>query len=170
MAKIGIQHFGGGAGEELSMKLVGFKELERRLKDLPRKIENQCLRKALRTSATKVAKKWRVGTPVGATGRAKKSVKMKVRVRGSARFVGSGFSATRAAAAYAVVKYTRLGWAGGFRGTRDPGPPLYMRIYDQGGSRQPARPYLAAALGNWKAESTADFIAALKTAVEKNQG
>ena len=108
MAKIGIQHFGGGAGEELSMKLVGFKELERRLKDLPRKIENQCLRKALRTSATKVAKKWRAGTPVGATGRAKKSVKMKVRVRGSARFSGSGFSATRAPAAYAVVKYTRL--------------------------------------------------------------
>lgn len=170
MASIRVQHLGGGAAEELSFKLVGFKELERRLKDMPRKIENQCLRKALRTAATKVAKKMRAGTPVGATGRAKKSVKVKVKVSGAASFSGPKYSGSRGARAYALVKYTRLGWTGGFSGTRDPGPPLYMRIYEQGGSRQAARPYMSAALGNWRAESNADFITALRLAVEKNEG
>ena len=169
-AGISVQHLGGGAAEELSLKLVGFKELEERLKAMPRKIENKCLRKALSTSARKLAKKMRAGTPVGATGRAKKSVKVKVRVRGAATFSGSKFpTATRGAAAYAVVKYTRLGWSG-HAGKKDPGPPLYMRIYGQGSSRQPARPYLAAALGNWQADTHADFLAALKEAVEKNEG
>lgn len=143
----------------VSFKLVGFSALERRLKAMPKRIENACFRKALRTAVTKLAKKMRAGTPVGATGRAKKSVKVKVRVRGKR--------------AYAQAKYTRLGWTGEFhgtKGTKDPGPPLYMRIYDQGGSRQPARPYMAAALGNWRAESQADFLQALRAAVEKNEG
>lgn len=167
---IRVQHIGGGAAEELSLKLVGFKELEARLKAMPRKIENKCLRQALRKAATKVAKRLRAGTPVGATGRAKKSVKVKVRVRGAASFSGANFSSTRGAQAYAVVKYTRLGWSGGFRGTKDPGPPFYMRLYEQGGSRQQARPYMSAALGNWQADANADFIDALKAAVEREEG
>src|SRR3972149_2314075 len=145
---ISIQHLGGGAAEELKLHLQGFDELERRLKALPRKIENKCLRKALSTAGRRVAKKLRAGTPVGATGRAQKSVKMKGRGRGADTFSEPGFPPPPPpAAAYALVKYTRLGWSG-HAGKKDPGPPLYMRIFEQGSSRQPARPYLAAALGN----------------------
>ena len=143
MATIRVEHLGGGAAEELNFKLVGFKELEARLKAMPRKIENKCFRAALRKAATKVAKKLRAGTPVGATGRAKKSVKVKVKVRRGG--------------AYARIGYTKR-------------PAAYIAMGDRGTRHQPPRTFFKAATAGWERDANRDFSDALKQAVETAEG
>jgi len=160
-----VVHLGGGAAQEgaLSFTIIGDAALRRRLEGLPRKIENACLRRALRTAGTKVKADLKAGTPVR-SGEAKRAVNLKVRVSGAASFTFAGGStATRAPRAYAVVKYKG-------HGTPRHRPALYMRIYEQGGSRQGARPFMRRALGNWEETSMATFRRALREAVESVEG
>jgi HK97 gp10 family phage protein len=126
----------------LSIQLVGFEALERRLSDMPGKIERKCYRTALRSIANKAKRRMQAGAPV-LSGIGKKSVKVKVRVRRGG--------------AYAVVKPTQR-------------PQLYLRLYDQGSKRQPARPWMESAIGDFRSEATGEFLTALKAAVENNQG
>jgi len=133
----------------LAVDIRGFKELDRRLAALPKRIENACFRKALRSSATKVAKRLKAGTPtlsVAATtsrrGDARRSVKVRVRVRRGG--------------AWATVKYTKR-------------PAAYMGMYERGTRRQIARPFFGRATGDLN-EVTADFKAALRSAVESAEG
>lgn len=126
----------------VSIQLVGFEALERRLADMPGKIERKCYRTALRNTANKVKRDVQAGTVVR-SGAAKASVKVKVRVRRGG--------------AYAVVKYTER-------------PQMYMRILEQGGVRQPGRPFWDALTGHWRNETSAAFLDSLKAVVERQEG
>ena len=128
----------------LTIKLTGFKDLERRLERLPAKIERACFRKSLRATGTKIARKMKAGTP-RYLGSARRSVKVKVRVR-------------RGGA------YARIGYTGR--------PSMVMRMYEFGGRRgaQPARPFFADATAGYKELALTDFREQLKQAVEKAGG
>ena len=127
----------------LTIQLHGFEQLEKRLSELPKKIENKCFRQALRETGNEVKKRIQAGTPEGGIGTARKSVKNKTRVRRGG--------------AWAVIKHTQR-------------PQLYMRIYEQGSRRQIARPFFSQAVGNFEADASRRFTEALKAAVERNEG
>lgn len=120
---------------------VDTSDLDRRLSALPKKIENACLRKALRSTSAKVAKRLKAGTPRGPTGEAVRRVKVQVRVRRGG--------------AYATIKYKDR-------------PALYMHLREYGGrgGHQPARPFFLDAVRGYDRDVTSDFSRALKDAVE----
>jgi HK97 gp10 family phage protein len=124
----------------LSVKIIGLDKWERRLKGLPAKIENKCLRKALRVTANKAKARIKPATPT-LTGAARRSLKVSVRV-------GRGRALAKVA----------------YKGK----PSFYMRLYDQGSKRQRARPYYKAATAGLQAEMETEFLTALKEAVEAN--
>jgi len=126
----------------LTIQIQGFDALQRRLSDMPTKIENKCYRQALRATANVAKGRIKPATPFR-SGEARRLLKVKTRVRRGR--------------AWATVRYTRR-------------PSFYMRIFEHGSSRQPARPFFMAALGNFEAEANGLFLAALKAAVERNEG
>lgn len=132
----------------VEIKLMGFRELERRLAVMPAKIERACFRKALRSTLTKGARRIRAGTPRSGESRgvARGSVKVKVQVRRGS--------------AWGTAGYTRQ-------------PKRYMRIYEAGSTRstrQPARHFFRQAVAGFERDAQAEFVAALQSAVEKNEG
>jgi HK97 gp10 family phage protein len=123
----------------VEFRVTGLGSLERRLKAMPGKIERACLRKALRNSANKVARRLKAATPRG-LGAAQRSVGVRVRVNARQ-------------GAYAVIKYRRR-------------PAAYMGMRERGTRRQPARPFFRQAVSGWEQETIADLRAGLKAAVE----
>ncbi len=128
--------------QPFTIQLVGFDRLERRLAALPAKIERSVFRKTLRATGTKIARKMKAGTP-RITGSARRSVKVKVRVRRGG--------------AYASIRYTKR-------------PAAQMRWREHGTRRQPARPFFRQAVGDWTGPAVRDFSRNLKQAVEKAEG
>ncbi len=121
-----------------SIRVRGLPELNRRLETLPTKIQNKVLRKALRAAGNVQKKRLKAGTP-RLTGVGAKQVRLSVRV-----------SSRRASA---KLKYK-------FRAS------LYLKVLDQGGTRQPPRPYFDRALSGWPGQVTRDFQVALRQVVE----
>lgn len=139
----------------VSIQLVGFDDLNRRLAGLPAKIERRALRNGLRASANKIKTKLKAATPRQ-----------------------SGFSAGRivvqakasvARGAYAVVKYSSLSAPGTRVGARG---RMRMREYGNPapGRTQRARPFFRAATAGWEADVQRQFREDLKAAVERNEG
>lgn len=132
---------------------VDDRALRRRLEALAGRIERACMRKALRSAATRMMKYEKAATPK-LTGAARKSMKVKVKVHAA-----GGRRGFKGAAAYAVVKYTGL-------------PAFYMRMYERGGrhQRQPSRPFFEPTAEAHKGEVVEIMGAALKEAVERAEG
>lgn len=126
-------------GTDFDIRLEGFEALDRRLSSLPARIERSVFRKSLRSTGTKLARKIKAGTPK-VTGSARKSVKVKVKVRRGG--------------AYAVIGYTKR-------------PKAQMRWLEMGTARQPARPFFEKIVGPWRAEASREFNEALTREVEK---
>lgn len=127
----------------ISVTLVGFDALERRLEAMPLKIQDKLYRKALRSAAGKVAKRLKAGTPKD-TGMARRNVKTKISVK------------TKKGVAWARIQYKGK-------------PSFYLRVYEHGAlksGRQPARPFFDRAIGNFEAEVSRDFANGLRQAVE----
>jgi len=126
------------ASAGVSIKIEGMDRLQRRLSGMPKRIQNKCLRKALRSAANKGKARLKPPTPLR-LGAAQRALGVSVRVSG--------------AQAFAKVRYKGK-------------PGFYMRLYDQGSSRQPARPFFTAALTGYEREVQQDFSTALRDAVE----
>ncbi len=126
----------------VSIQLIGFDKLNRRLSALRPKIERQVFRKTLRGTLTKIGRKMKAGTPK-LSGAGARSVKVKVRVR--------------------------RGGAWGTVGPRGK-PKFYLRLREFGSSRQTAKPFFRQSIGDWSGDAVRDFSASLKNAVEKAEG
>lgn len=130
----------------VQIQLRGWKELDRRLKGLPAKIERGVFRKALRSTGKKIARAMKKGTPAGpprmGQRHAKATIKVKVRVR-------------RGGA------YARIGYTGR--------QSMTIRMLERGGrgGAQPARPFFDRAIGRWRENAEDDFTKALRREVEK---
>ena len=119
---------------------VDSREVERLLSGLPPKIQRALLRKQLRASANKIARRLKAGTPVGATRRGQKAAKVKT---------------VRSTNTEAFAKI-------GYRGR----PAAYLGMRQRGTRRQPARPFFEQAVSGWEDEVKRDFSESLKRAVE----
>jgi HK97 gp10 family phage protein len=134
----------------IEVKLEGLAQLQKRLDELPGKIQRRAIRKPLRATATKIARSVKAGTP-RRTGLAAKHVKTTVRVS-------------------AKEAWARVGYKGGHQGTA-----RIMRFYEfgtkrkGGGIRQPARPFFARAVGHWQTDAKQAFSDSLKAAVEREE-
>lgn len=126
----------------LSIQLKGFEELAGRMRGFPAKVERSVFRKSLRSTGTKISRRLKSGTP-RVMGDAKRSVKVKVRVRRGG--------------AYARIGYTKK-------------PSMYMRIREHGSVRQPARPFFRQAVGSWEREASSEFLTALQREIAKVAG
>lgn len=123
---------------------VDSREVDRLLKGLPPKIQRAVLRKQLRASANKVARRLKAGTPVGETGRGRKAAKVK-QVRSTN-----------------TQAFARIGYKGR--------PAAYLGMRQRGTRRQPARPFFEEAVRGWESEVKRDFSESLKQAVESKAG
>ena len=128
----------------IEVKLEGLAQLQKRLDELPGKIQRRAIRKPLRATATKIARSVKAGTP-RRTGLAAKHIKTTVRV------------STKEA-------WARVGYKGGHQGTA-----RIMRFYEFGTKRQRARPFFARAVGHWQTDAKQAFSDSLKAAVEREE-
>lgn len=128
----------------VSVKLVGFQALDNRLSDLPDKIERKVFRDSLRATGKKIARRLKDAT-VKVSGDARRSVKVKVKVRQGG--------------AFARVGYTKR-------------QKMQMRVRDQGAPAhgQPARPFFIDAVSPWEVDAIDAFADSLEKAVEKQEG
>jgi len=118
---------------------VDSREVERLLSGLPPKIQRGLLRKQLRLSATKVARRLRAGTP-RLTGKGQRAAKvLKV-------------SATNTQA------FAKIGYKGR--------PAAYLGMRQRGTRHQPARPFFEQAVAGFEDEIVRDFSTSLKHTVE----
>ncbi len=115
--------------DALNVKLDGFSDLERYARGLPDKLNRRVIRKTLRRTGNKQKKRLKAGTP-RRTGAGAKQINLNVRVR--PHF------------ASAQLRYK-------FRAS------LYLKVFDQGGKRQPKRPFFERALAGWEGQSMRDF-------------
>ena len=137
------------------IRVEGLEALDRRLRELPPKIERKVLRTALRGTANKVATRLRAGTP-RRSGLSAGAIKVTARVGNK---IG----------AYAAVKYSAKRLAGTRFGARG---RMRMREYGnpRPGRTQPPRPFFRAAVSGWEGQVTRDLHDALRDAVEKVGG
>ena len=77
-------------GDRFSLSLTGEKELERKLKKLPAKVQRNIVRKGMRKGLALLRKEARSLAPVD-TGRLKKAIKTKVSLRSSGEITGRVF-------------------------------------------------------------------------------
>lgn len=119
---------------------VDSREVERVLSGLPAKIQRGVLRKQLRASGNKVARKLARGTPVGETGRGRKAAKVK-------KVISKNTEA-----------FAKIGYKGQ--------PGTYLAIREHGSVHQPPHPFFDAAVSGWEDEVKRDFSESLKRAVE----
>ncbi|HZP94291.1 MAG TPA: HK97-gp10 family putative phage morphogenesis protein [Burkholderiales bacterium] len=125
----------------IEVQLEGIDRLQRRLDALPGKLQRRAMRRPLRATATKIARRLKPATP-RRTGRAQRAVK--VTVRSTAR------------SAWAKVSYKGR-------------PGFYLRIYEFGDRRQRPNPFFAQAIGEYIPEAKREFIDGLKAAVEREE-
>lgn len=119
---------------------VDSREVERLLSGLPPKIQRGVLRKQLRASGNKIARKLKAGTPTGATKRGQKAAKvLKVTSTNTEAFAKIGYKGR---------------------------PGAYLGMRERGTRRQPARPFFDQAVSGWEEETKRDFMESLKHAVE----
>lgn len=135
----------------VEVKIEGLTALQKRLDALPGKVQRRAIRKPLRATAKKIKERLVRGTPrrsapmhASAVGLKHAYQTVKINVRVTQR------------TAYARVRY---------KGRAE----LYMRLYEFGGKRQPARSFFRGALGGFEGEASRDFIEGLKAAVEREE-
>ena len=126
-----------------AIRVEGLEALDRRLRELPPKIERKVLRTALRGTANKVATRLRAGTP-RRTGATAGRVRVQARVN-------------KQEGAFAKVSYRGRSAA-------------TIRMRERGTVRQPPRPFFRAAVSGWEGQVTRDLHDALRDAVEKLGG
>lgn len=125
----------------LQVRFEGFDDLRQRIEALPDRIAAQVFRKALRSAGNKAATQLRKGTPK-VSGDARKAIKVKVNAkRGTA--------------------WVRVYYKGR--------PHFYLRLREGllKTSRQPARPFFAAATRRTLKRAENDIATALRRAVER---
>jgi len=119
---------------------VDSREVERLLSGLPPKIQRAVLRKQLRATANKIARRLKAGTPVGETRGGQRAAKV-LTVRSTN-----------------TQAFAKIGYKGR--------PAAYLGMRERGTRRQPARPFFEAATSGWKDDGARDFSDSLKQAVE----
>ena len=122
-----------------AIRVEGLEALDRRLRELPPKIERKVLRTALLGTANKVATRLKAATP-RRTGLTASRVRVVARVNALE-------------GAFAKVSY---------RGR----PAATIGMRERGTVRQPARPFFRQAISGWEQETIRDFQEALRGAVE----
>lgn len=132
----------------IEIRLDGIEKLQKRLDALPGKIQRRAIRKPLRATATKIARRLAAGTPRGDPKPLNAYQRVKIIVRSTDK------------EAWAKVRYKgRTG--------------QLMRFYERGvNSRrhhQPARPFFVQAVGNWQEQAKAAFAESLRAAVEREE-
>jgi len=125
----------------ITVELEGVEQLTQRLEALPGKIRRRAMRKPLRATATKIARRLKSGTP-RLSGFGQRSVKIKV--------------VSRDTKAWASVKYKGK-------------PAFYLRLYESGSRRQPPRSFFASAVGDYIPDAQREFLDGLKAAVEREE-
>lgn len=128
----------------MEFQVKGFEQLERRLAEMPGKIERRVYRTALRSTGRKIATRLRAGTPVR-TGRAKKNVKVEVKSTMREAYVRVHYKSFT----HAILMAREFGSQG--RGRRS----------------QPGRPFFDRAIGGYEQEAIGELREALVAAVEK---
>ena len=118
---------------------VDSREVERVLSGLPPKIQRAVLRKQLRASANKVARRLKAGTP---------------RLSG----VGQKAAKVKTVRSTNTEAFAKIGYKGR--------PAAYLGMRQRGTRRQPARPFFEQAVSGWEDEVKRDFSESLKRAVE----
>ena len=126
-----------------AIRVEGLEALDRRLRELPPKIERKVLRTALRGTANKVATRLKAATP-RRTGATVSKVRVQARVNAQE-------------GAFAKVSY---------RGR----PAATIGMRERGTVRQPPRPFFRAAVSGWEGQVTRELHDALRDAVEKLGG
>ena len=104
-------------GDRFSLSLTGEKELERKLKKLPAKVQRNIVRKGMRKGLALLRKEARSLAPVD-SGRLKKAIKTKVSLRSSGDITGRLFVKYKGKGAAPYAHLIEWGDAGKIRPTR----------------------------------------------------
>ena len=131
---------------EMKLTFEGGKELAKELEELPRRLQNKTIRKALRQAGNVLLKKARTNAPVK-SGALRRGIKLKVDMRGTPA---------------AIINVKIPG-----KGKKSGGGPYYGAFQELGTSKMPAHPYLRPAFDSTNKQALDTFVEVLDTGVEE---